>query len=61
MARSLIDPPLEFVELFDIRTLGRDETQDDNLILRSQSQGLKTSGPLAVVLQQQPVMFEAIE
>ena len=61
VARGLIDTALEFVERFKVGTLGRDKTQDDNLILGNQSQGLKTAGSLAVVFEQQPVMFEGIE
>jgi len=61
VARGLINAPLEFIERLHIGTLGRDQTQNDGLILRHESQGLKTAGSFAVVFEQQSLMFETIE
>ena len=61
VARGLIDTALEFVDRFQIGTLSCDQTQDDDLVLRNQSQRFKTAGAVAVVFEQQPMMFEGIK
>src|SRR5262245_3004424 len=55
----LVDPSAELVHRLEAPGLGGDQPEHRNCALPDEAQGSKTAGALGVVLEQQPVVFEA--
>ena len=61
MARGIIDATLEMIQRFDACALGGDQSEHRDRALADESKGIEAAGALAVVLQQQTMVFEAGE
>src|SRR5258706_10853768 len=59
--RRLVDQPQEIVLRLEPGSLGREEAEDDGLVLRDEAKRLEAAGALAVVLQQEPIVTKLPE
>lgn len=54
-------PFSQFLGAFETPSLGRDQSQDDELICRNVFKGLKGAGPFVIIFKQEAVRFDSLE
>src|SRR3954468_15827588 len=60
-ARGFVDPPLDLVDLFELRDLRADQAEHHDPALGDEAQRLKTARTRAVVFQQETIERQLVE